>query len=154
MPSDRFGKRPKEPRLLKAVTVNAFLNHDFDNIIELVPSHEPLHILIEHVVCLWGAGITGPFSHSKVQLPAVISRWGLASLVLSLLVGKVVTYSFWSNPWHRFVVPVYARGRGRDREALISKECGGVGRWNRAPLVLSLGVEKVFAPSRWRKPWS
>ena len=43
---DSFGKRPKEPRILKAVTVNAFFDHDFDILLELVPSHETLHVLI------------------------------------------------------------------------------------------------------------
>ena len=120
VPLDRFGKRPEEPLLLKAVTVNAFLDHDFDSLLELVPSREPLHVLIDHVARLWVTGITGYISHSKVQLPAVISRWGLTALVFSLLVGKVVTYSRWHHSWRRFVVPVSARGRGRDREALIS----------------------------------
>ena len=82
----------------------------------------------------------------------MVRRWGIASLLLSLLVVKVVTYSRWRKPWRRFVVPVSARGRGRDKEALISKECGGVGRWSHAPLVLYPQVEKAFAPSRWRRP--
>ena len=66
VPSDRFGKRPKEPRLLKAVTVNAFLDHDLDGILELSPSRYPLLILIDHVARLWGEGITGSSLHSKV----------------------------------------------------------------------------------------
>ena len=83
---------------MKAVTVYAFFDHDFDSLFKLFPSRETLHVLIEHVARLWGAGITGSILHSKVQLPAVISRWGLASLVLSLLVGKVVTYLLWHKP--------------------------------------------------------
>ena len=108
---------------MKAVTVNAFFDHDFDSLIKLVPSHETLQVLIDHVARLWGAGITGSISHSKVRLPALISRWGLASLFLSVLVVKFVTYLRWRKPWRRFVVPVSARGKGRDREALIFEEC-------------------------------
>ena len=90
VPSDRFGKLPKEARLLKAVSVDAFFYHDLDGLLELVPARETLHVLNDHVARLW-AGITGSRLHSKVQLPEVIIRWGIASLILSLLVGKVFT---------------------------------------------------------------
>ena len=88
VPSDIFGKRPEEPRLLKAVAMDAFLYHDLDGLLELVPTREPLHVLIDNVERLW-ADITRSSPQSKVRLPAVISRWGLASLILSFLVGKV-----------------------------------------------------------------
>ena len=119
MPSDSFGKRPEKPCLLEAVTVNALLDHDLDSLLELVPYCEPLHVLIDRVARLWGAGITGSILHSKVRLPAVISCWGLAYLILSLLVGKVGTYSRWLKPWRRFGVTVYGCGRGKEREASI-----------------------------------
>ena len=50
-------------------------------------------------------------------------------------------------------MPVSVRGRGEDREALISEECGGVGRWDLASLILTLRIEEVFTLSRCREPW-
>ena len=73
MPSDHSGKHPEEPHLLKAVGVDAFLNHDLDGLLDIVPAHEPLQVLIYHMARL-RAGINGSSSHSKVQLPVVISR--------------------------------------------------------------------------------
>ena len=113
MPSDSFGKHPEEPRLLEEVTVNALLDHELDSLLELFPYRDPLHVFIDHVARLWGAGITGSISHSKVRLPAVISCWGLAYLILSLLVGKVGTYSRWRKTWRRFGVTVYVCGKGK-----------------------------------------
>ena len=78
--------------------MDAFLDHDFESLLELVSSHETLHVFIYHVARLWGACITGSISHLKVQLHAVISCWGLAFLFLSLLVLKVVMYSIWRKP--------------------------------------------------------
>ena len=92
MTSDRFVKRPVEPGLLKILTANAFLDHDLDGILDLFPSREPLHVLIDHLARLWGAGITGSSSQTNVRLPAVISLLGLVYLIFFLLVGKVVTY--------------------------------------------------------------
>ena len=64
--------------------------HELDGFLELVPFRYSLHVLINQVVFLW-AGITGSILYSIVRLPAVIGRWGLASLILSLRVGKVFT---------------------------------------------------------------
>ena len=87
---DRYGKCPEYLRLFKAVPVYAFFYHDLDGLLELVPARETLHVLNDHVARLW-AGITRSRLHSKLQLHEVISRWGLASLILSLLVGRVFT---------------------------------------------------------------
>ena len=64
--------------------------HEIDGFLELVLAHYTLHGLIHHVARL-GAGITGSCVHLRVQLSAVIGRWSLASLVLSLRVGRVFT---------------------------------------------------------------
>ena len=52
VPSDRFGKRPEDPSLLKAVFVDAFFYHDIDGLLELVPTRDLLHVLIDHVARL------------------------------------------------------------------------------------------------------
>ena len=68
--------------------VHASHYHQINGFIELVLSHYPLQVLVHHVAHL-GAGITGYILHYRVQLLEVIGRWGLASLVFSLCVGKV-----------------------------------------------------------------
>ena len=50
-------------------------------------------------------------------------------------------------------MPVSDHIGGRTGEVLISKECGGVGRWDRVSLILALRVEEFFAPSQWRRSW-
>ena len=70
--------------------MDVFFYYDLDVLLEIVPAREPLHIFIDHMARLC-EGITGSRLHSKVRLPTVISRWGLNSLILSHLVGKVFT---------------------------------------------------------------
>ena len=88
-----------------------------------------------------GAGITGSSSHS-VRLPAVTGRWGLASLVFSFRVGGIFTESRWREPWRRLGVPVFVRGKGKEREAPISEGCYGY--WlPRSPLLADFHGSKV-----------
>ena len=66
--------------------------HHLDGFLNLVLARSHLQILFHHVARL-GAGITGSILHSIVRLPAVIFRWGIASLVFSLRVGIIFAES-------------------------------------------------------------
>ena len=79
--------------------------HQLDGFLELVLARQPLNVLV-HCVARLGAGITESRLHSRVQLPAVIGRWGLASLVFYLRVRKVFAESRWPEPWRRLRVTV------------------------------------------------
>ena len=94
-------------------------DHQLDCFIGLVLYCYHLQVLVHYKAHL-EAGITGSSLHSRVQLPAMIGRWGLDSLVLSLRVGEFFVELRWCKPWRRLRVPVSVRGKGKEMEAPIS----------------------------------